>query len=72
MFKKRSKFPQMDDDLSLDRAKAQFASTIKMLKERTEKLMQTPEGRKALRRDLGALQGIPADQVKLEGYENEH
>ena len=55
-------------ELSVEKAELQFKDVMALIKDATQKLMQTPQGRNSLLRDLGGMQGIPPEQVQLEGY----
>lgn len=57
---------QPNDDLSPETARSQFKYVINLMKDRYRELMKTPEGTAIVREELGALQGIPPEQVKIE------
>jgi len=59
----------MNEELSLERAKKQFAEVINLIRQRAQELQKTKEGRDVLRREIAALQGVHPDMVKLEADE---
>lgn len=52
----------MSDELSISKAKRDFEEIIKLLRDETQKLVKTREGRDLIRRELGC---------RIDGYEDE-